>query len=78
VQEHVRGVELVDRATGQHDRLDPEHCADLLAGMEPIDEILRASGQYGPQVEVPDTADAQDRLLGFIGRDPNWAAAARP
>ncbi|MQY27143.1 TIGR03086 family metal-binding protein [Nocardia aurantia] len=65
------------RATGQDDRLDPEHCADLLAGMEPLDEILRSSGQYGPRVEVPDTADAQDRLLGFIGRDPNWAAGAR-
>ena len=36
------------RATGQDDRLDPTFCAELLAGMEPIEEILRASGQYGP------------------------------
>ena len=32
--------------------------------------ILRASGQYGPRVEVADDADVQTRLLAFIGRDP--------
>ena len=60
------------RATGQDDRLDPALCADLLAGMEPIDELLRQSGQYGPKVAVPDDADVQTRMLGFIGRDPAW------
>lgn len=60
------------RATGQDDRLDPDYCAVLLEGMEPWDEILRSSGQYGPRVPVPDDASAQDRLLGFIGRDPAW------
>lgn len=60
------------RATGQDDSLDQETCAALLAGMEPWDEILRNSGQYGPRVPVPDDAPAQDRLLGFIGRDPSW------
>jgi len=63
------------RATGQDDRLDPAFCADLLAGMEPIDEMLRQSGQYGPKVPVPDDADVQARMLGFIGRDPAWRAA---
>ena len=33
-------------------------------------EVLRASGQYGPKVPVPDDADVQTRLLGFIGRNP--------
>jgi uncharacterized protein (TIGR03086 family) len=60
------------RATGQDDRLDPDICAAMLAGMEPWDEMLRASGQYGPRVPVPDDASAQDRLIGFIGRDPAW------
>lgn len=60
------------RATGQDDQLDPEFCTVLLEGMEPWDEILRSSGQYGPRVPVPDDAPAQDRLLGFIGRDPAW------
>jgi uncharacterized protein (TIGR03086 family) len=57
------------RATGQDDRLDPALCAEMLAGMKPLDELLRQSGQYGPKVAVPDDADVQDRMLGFIGRD---------
>jgi len=62
------------RATGQDDRLDPGFCRDLLAGMEPLDKLLRLSGQYGPRVDVPADADAQTRLIGFIGRDPFWEA----
>jgi len=58
------------RATGQDETLDSERCAAMLAGMEPIDEALRASGQYGPKVDVPADADVQTRLLAFIGRDP--------
>jgi uncharacterized protein (TIGR03086 family) len=61
------------RATGQDERLDPDFCAQLLGGMEPMDEILRSSGQYGPRVGVPADADVQTRLLGFIGRDPFWS-----
>ncbi|HWO52425.1 MAG TPA: TIGR03086 family protein, partial [Ornithinibacter sp.] len=60
------------RATGQDDALDPGLAAELLAGMEPIDELLRSSGQYGPRVAVPDDAPVQDRLVAFIGRDPAW------
>ena len=60
------------RSTGQDDTLDADLCAEMLEGMEPIDELLRSSGQYGPRVPVADDAPAQDRLLGFIGRDPAW------
>lgn len=60
------------RATGQDDRLDAEFCAKLLAEMQPLDRVLRASGQYGPPVPTPDDADVQTRLIGFIGRDPFW------
>jgi uncharacterized protein (TIGR03086 family) len=60
------------RATGQDDRLDPDFCAQLLAGMEQMEEVIRPSGQYGARVEVPDDADPQTKLLGFIGRDPFW------
>ena len=58
------------RATGQDETLDAAKCAELLAGMLPLDEVLRASGQYGPRVEVPDDADVQTQLLAFIGRTP--------
>lgn len=66
------------RATGQDDALDPEMCAALLDGMVPFEEAMRSSGQYGPRVPVPDDAPVQDRMLGFIGRDPNWQPPAPP
>ena len=62
------------RATGQDDRLDPGFCAQLLGGMEQLGEAFRSSGQYGARVEVPEDAGPQTRLLGFIGRDPEWTA----
>lgn len=58
------------RATGQDERLDARFCAELLAAMEPIEQVMRSSGQYGPRVPVPDGADPQTRLLAFVGRNP--------
>lgn len=60
------------RATGQDDTLDPDACAAMLSGMEPIEGLMRSSGQYGARVDVPADAGPQARLLGFIGRDPGW------
>ncbi len=64
------------RATGQDDRLDPDFCAALLAGMEPMEAVIRSSGQYGPRVPVKDDADSQTKMLAFIGRDPQWTPAS--
>ncbi|MBS1836102.1 MAG: TIGR03086 family protein [Actinobacteria bacterium] len=58
------------RATGQDDTLDQQRCSAYLEQMLPLDDVLRASGQYGPRVAVPDDADAQTKLMAFIGRDP--------
>jgi uncharacterized protein (TIGR03086 family) len=58
------------RATGQDETLDPTIAHELLVGMEPLDEMLRASGQYGPRVDVPANADEQTRLIAFTGRRP--------
>ncbi len=60
------------RASGQEPRLDEEHAAVMLEGMQPIEELLRSSGQYGAPVAVAGDAPAVDRLMGFIGRDPAW------
>ena len=38
--------------------------------MEPLDEMLRQSGQYGAKVDVPADADPVSRLMGFVGRRP--------
>ena len=42
----------------------------MYEGMEPMDEMLRSSGHYGPRVEVPDDADEQTKLIAFTGRRP--------
>lgn len=60
------------KATGQDATLDPEKCTQLFEGMKQHEELIRNSGEYGPAVEVPEDADIQTRLLGFIGRDPGW------
>jgi uncharacterized protein (TIGR03086 family) len=66
------------RGAGLDARLDPDECAGMLAGMEPLADVLAASGQYGPRVPVADDADAQTRLLGLIGRNPSWRSATSP
>lgn len=58
------------RAAGLDDTLDAEEAASMYEGMLPMDEMLRQSGQYGPKVEVPDDADAQTKLMAFVGRRP--------
>jgi uncharacterized protein (TIGR03086 family) len=60
------------RALNQEPNLDADRAEELLAGMRPMEDVLRASGQYGPPVGVSEGASAQDRLMGFIGRDPLW------
>ncbi|MFC7490842.1 MULTISPECIES: TIGR03086 family metal-binding protein [unclassified Knoellia] len=66
----------LSRASGQPDRLDADFANQLFSGMEQYDEMLRSSGQYGPRVPVPDSADITDKLVGFIGRDPSWTPPA--
>ena len=62
------------RATGLDERLDPEEVHRQVSGLEglpaEVDEAMRASGHYGPRVEVPADADDQTRLLAFLGRNP--------
>jgi len=69
------------RATGQNDTMDPEDVARLWRITNAIPAELmqqyRTPGAfgpgvevYGPEVEVPEDAPLQDRLLGLIGRDP--------
>lgn len=58
------------RAAALDETLDPDEVHRLYEGMEPLDDVLRASGQYGPRVEVPDGADEQTKLIAFTGRQP--------
>ncbi|GAB4004914.1 maleylpyruvate isomerase family mycothiol-dependent enzyme [Nocardioides ultimimeridianus] len=62
------------KALGHDFDLDEDRCAAALTAMEPMDAALRQGDQFGARVEVPADASAQDRFLGFIGRDPHWQA----
>ena len=59
-------------ASGHTADLDPAFAEQLLSGMLGIEDMLRASGQYGRAVAVPANAGPVEKLMGFIGRDPAW------
>ena len=58
------------RATGLDETLDPAEVQRFVESMEPMDQLLRDSGQYGPRVAVSADADEQTRLIAFLGRQP--------
>ncbi len=58
------------RATGLDETLDPDEVQGMADAMEPMDQMLRDSGHFGPRVPVPDDADEQTKLLAFTGRQP--------
>jgi uncharacterized protein (TIGR03086 family) len=45
-----------------------------LAAVQPLVQMGRDGGWYGPEVPVPADAAAFDRALGLTGRDPAWRA----
>ena len=65
----VHGWDLA-RATGQDDTIDPAAVEEVWSAAQGLGDNLRRPGVCGPAVEVPKDAPLQDRLLGFLGRDP--------
>ena len=43
-----------------------------LAAVQPLAQMGRDGGWYGPEVPVPADAAAFDRALGLTGRNPDW------
>jgi uncharacterized protein (TIGR03086 family) len=69
------------RATGQDETMDPADVERLWASTSAIPAAVmvqyRTPGAFGPgievfgpEVKVPEDAPLQDRLLGFVGRNP--------
>ena len=56
------------RATGQDETLPADEVDRIYAQLEPMDEKMRGPGAFGPKVEPPPGADAQTKLLCFLGR----------
>jgi uncharacterized protein (TIGR03086 family) len=60
------------KATKQDTTLNPrlvEICATVL---KPMLEGGRSANAFGPEVKVPATASALDKLVALTGRNPNW------
>lgn len=64
------------KATGQDATMDAEEVDVLWKTLSPMRpswwEWQVENGHYAPKVPVLDDAPLQDRVLGLIGRDPNW------
>lgn len=60
----------LSRAVHTDETLDPELCEAALGYVEPMKDLLAASGLFDPPIEPPPDADAQTRLLCLSGRRP--------
>ena len=58
------------RACGLDETLDQGIVTNMLHGMQPIDDMLRTSGHYGPKITVANDTDDQTKLIAFTGRHP--------
>jgi len=76
----IHGWDLA-RATEQDDTIDPEEVERAWSASVSLPpemlEMMRTPGAFGPgvkvfgpEVNVPEDAPLQDRLLGLLGRDP--------
>lgn len=59
------------RAIGADETLPEAAAASTMMGLQRMpEEMLRSERMFGPAVEVAEDASAQDKLIGFVGRQP--------
>jgi uncharacterized protein (TIGR03086 family) len=68
--EHLTHAWDVATATGQDASLPADLVKEATEVVTPMDAMLRMPGVCGPAVAVADGASAQDRFIGFMGRQP--------
>jgi uncharacterized protein (TIGR03086 family) len=56
------------RATGQDEAMPDDEVQRIHEQLAPMDDKMRGPGAFGPKIEPPAGADAQTRLLCFLGR----------
>lgn len=64
------------RAAGLDVDLEDSLARRLHEGMAPMYDQLLESGQFGPSVPVAEDDTPTRRLVGLIGRDPDWQPPA--
>lgn len=60
----------IARATGGDERMDPTEVDRIQRQAEQFGEAMRVPGGFGAAVAAPEGADAQQRLLAYLGRQP--------
>jgi uncharacterized protein (TIGR03086 family) len=65
----IHGWDLA-RALGADESLPPEVVETVHLGLQRIPDEQMRGAAFGPEVEVPSDASAQDKLLAFTGRRP--------
>lgn len=56
------------RATGQDEAINDEFSGYALAGLRPLDGMIRGPGMFEPALEPPFGANNAEQLLSFLGR----------
>jgi uncharacterized protein (TIGR03086 family) len=64
---HIHTWDLA-RAVGGDERLDPDVVHFAWEMLQPMDQMIRQPGIFGPKLEPPAGADEQTKLLYFLGR----------
>ena len=66
------------KAIDLHVDLDEDLCEEALSGAQANEPALRSSGMFAGPAGVPANADAQSRLVAYLGRDPLWQSPLSP
>jgi uncharacterized protein (TIGR03086 family) len=56
------------RAAGLDERMDPDDVARVRRQAEAFGDAMRSPQAFGPELEAPEGADEQTKLLAFLGR----------
>jgi uncharacterized protein (TIGR03086 family) len=60
------------KAAGLETSIPAEEVTRVRSDADRLGDAMRAPKVVGPEVAAPANASSQDRLLAFLGRDPNW------